>query len=151
MVVAATARTGTGPSLALRKRPPVLGAAVSEKSGRYFLETFLRTEKAITTSEGDPVKSGSSVKEKADGIWRSWSSHIRTVEPRNAFHIIFSARAGTDPEAMTRAVRDFLGEQVAGHRWITAHHPETGHVHIHAMISARDDVGKVVWRVAPTR
>ncbi|MDG4676242.1 relaxase/mobilization nuclease domain-containing protein [Shinella sp. 838] len=127
----------------------VLGAAVSEKSGRYFLEKFLRTEKAITTSEGDRAKSGSSVKEKADGIWRSWSSHIRTVEPRNAFHIIFSARAGTDPEAMTRAVRDFLGEQVAGHRWITAHHPETGHVHIHAMISARDDVGKALRLTKP--
>lgn len=127
----------------------ILGAAVSEKSGRYFLKKFLRTEKAITTSEGDPVKSGSSIKEKADGIWRAWSSHIRTVEPRNGFHIIFSARAGTDPEAMSRAVRDFLSEQVAGHRWITAYHPETGHVHVHAMIAARDDVGKALRFTKP--
>lgn len=127
----------------------ILGAAVSEKSGRYFLEKFLRTEKAVTTSEGDPIKRGSSVKEKADGIWRAWSSHIRTVEPRNAFHIIFSAQAGTDPEAMTSAVRDFLSEQVAGHRWITAHHPDTGHVHVHAMISARDDVGKALRLTKP--
>jgi len=127
----------------------ILGAAVSEKSGRYFLEKFLRTEKAVTTSEGDPVKRGSSVKERADDIWRAWSSHIRTVEPRNAFHVIFSARAGTEPEAMTRAVRDFLSEQVAGHRWITAHHPETGHVHVHAMISARDDVGKALRLTKP--
>lgn len=127
----------------------ILGAAVSEKSGRYFLEKFLRTEKAVTTSEGDPVKRSSSVKDKADGIWRAWTSHIRTVEPRNAFHVIFSARAGTDPEAMTRAVRDFLSEQIAGHRWITAHHPETGHVHVHAMISARDDVGKALRLTKP--
>ena len=127
----------------------ILGAAVSEKSGRYFLEKFLRTEKAITTSEGDPIKGGSSIKDRADSIWRAWSSHIRTVEPRNAFHIIFSARAGTDPEAMSRAVRDFLSEQVAGHRWITAHHPETGHVHVHAMISARDDVGKALRLTKP--
>lgn len=127
----------------------ILGAAVSEKSGRYFLEKILRTEKATTTSEGDPIKSGSSVKEKADGIWRSWSSHIRTVEPRNAFHVIFSARAGTDPEAMKRAVRDFLSEQLAGHRWITAHHPETGHVHVHAMISTRDDIGKALRLTKP--
>jgi hypothetical protein len=127
----------------------VLGAAVSEKSGRYFLEKFLRTEKAITTSEGDAVRRGSGVKDRADGIWRDWSSHIRTVEPRNAFHVIFSARAGTDPKAMTRAVRDFLSEQVAGHRWITAHHPDTGHVHLHAMISARDDVGKALRLTKP--
>lgn len=127
----------------------ILGAAVSENSGRYFLEKFLRTEKGITTSEGDPVKRGSSVKEMADEIGRAWSPHIRTVEPRNAFHVVFSARSGTDPEAMTRAVRDFLSEQVGGHRWITAHHPETGHVHVHAMISARDDVGKVLRLTKP--
>ncbi|WP_162262181.1 relaxase/mobilization nuclease domain-containing protein, partial [Ensifer sp. Root231] len=101
------------------------------------------------TSAGDPVERGSSVKEKADSIWRDWSSHIRTVEPRNAFHVIFSARAGTDPEAMKRAVRDFLSEQVAGHRWITAHHPETGHVHVHVMISARDDLGKALRLTKP--
>lgn len=127
----------------------ILGAAVSEKSGRYFLEKFLRSEKSITTSTGEPVEGGSNVKDRADGIWRSWSSHIRTVQPRNAFHVIFSARAGTDPEAMKRAVRDFLSEQVAGHRWLTAHHPETGHVHVHAMISARDDVGKALRLTKP--
>lgn len=127
----------------------ILGAAVSEKSGRYFLEKFLRTEKGATTSEGDAVKCGSNIKEQADGVWRAWSSHIRTVEPRNAFHVIFSARAGTDPEAMKRVVRDFLSEQVAGHRWITAHHPETEHVHVHAMISARDDIGKALRLTKP--
>ena len=127
----------------------ILGAAVSEKSARYFLEKFLRSQKAATTGEGDAIKRSSSIGEKADGIWRAWSSHIRTVEPRNAFHVIFSARAGTDPGAMTRAVRDFLGEQVAGHRWITAHHPETGHVHVHAMIAARDDVGKALRLTKP--
>ncbi len=127
----------------------ILGAARSEQSGRYFLEKFLRNEKSVTTGSGDPVKRGSSVKEKADGIWRDWSSHIRTVEPRNAFHVVFSARAGTDAELMKRAVRDFLGEQVAGHRWITAHHPETRHVHVHAMISARDDVGRALRLTKP--
>ncbi|WP_430442327.1 relaxase/mobilization nuclease domain-containing protein [Shinella sp.] len=127
----------------------ILGAAVSENSGRYFLEKFLRTEKAVITSEGDPVKGGASVKARADGVWQAWSSHIRAVEPRNAFHIIFSARAGTDAEAMKRAVRDFLSEQVAGHRWLTAHHPDTGHVHVHAMISARDDVGKALRLTKP--
>ncbi|MCW0001563.1 relaxase/mobilization nuclease domain-containing protein [Pararhizobium sp. YC-54] len=127
----------------------ILGVAASNKSGRYFLEKFLRTEKRINTSADDPVKRGSSFKQTADGIWQDWSAHIRTVEPRNAFHVIFSARAGTDAEAMQRAVRDFLSEQVAGHRWITAHHPETGHVHVHAMISARDDVGKALRFTKP--
>ncbi|CAN7714012.1 relaxase/mobilization nuclease domain-containing protein [Rhizobium sp. LjRoot98] len=127
----------------------VLGAATSEKSSRYFLEKFLRDEKRIITSAGDGVERGASIQKAADGIWQEWSGHIRTVEPRNAFHVIFSARAGTDSEAMNRAVRDFLSEQVAGHRWVTAHHPETGHVHVHAMISARDDVGKALRLTKP--
>lgn len=92
----------------------ILGAAASEKSGRYFLEKFLRTEKGITTREGDPVERSSSSKHKAGEILRAWSSHIRSVEPRNAFHVIFSARSGTGLEAMTRAVRDFLSEQAGG-------------------------------------
>lgn len=127
----------------------ILGAAASEKSGRYFLEKFLRAEHRVITSAGDAVERGASIHKAADGIWQEWSGHIRTVEPRNAFHLIFSARAGTDAEAMNRAVRDFLSEQVAGHRWVTAHHPETGHVHVHAMISARDDVGKALRLTKP--
>ncbi len=127
----------------------IVGAAVSDKSGRYFLEKFLRGEKHVVTSAGEAVKRGAPVKDVADGIWRGWSADIRTVKPRNAFHVIFSARAGTDAEAMKRAVRDFLSEQVAGHRWITAHHPDTGHVHVHAMISARDDVGKALRLTKP--
>ncbi|GAA5666376.1 hypothetical protein Brsp07_04889 [Brucella sp. NBRC 14130] len=127
----------------------ILGAAVSEKSGRYFLEKFLRTEKHAITSAGEQVQRGPAIKSMVDSIWRNWSSDIRTVEPRNAFHVIFSARAGTDAEAMNRAVRDFLSEQVAGHRWITAHHPDTGHVHVHTMISARDDIGKALRLTKP--
>ena len=127
----------------------IVGAAVSDKSGRYFLEKFLRAEKHVVTSAGEAVKRGAAVKDVADGIWRGWSADIRTVEPRNALHVIFSARAGTDAEAMKRAVRDFLSEQVAGHRWITAHHPDTGHVHVHAMIPARDDVGKALRLTKP--
>jgi hypothetical protein len=130
-------------------RVQIIGAAVSEKSGRYYMEKFLRTENNVSTSAGDKVKREPTVKEAADRIWQGWSADVRTVEPRNAFHVIFSARAGTDPEAMKRAVRDFLSEQVAGHRWITAHHPETGHVHVHAMISSRDDVGKALRLTKP--
>ena len=127
----------------------IVGAAVSDKSGWYFLEKFLRTEKQVVTSTGDTIKCGAAVKEIAGRIWRGWSDEIRIVEPRNAFHVIFSARAGTDANAMKRAVREFLGEQVAGHRWMTAYHPDTSHVHVHAMISARDDVDKALRLTKP--
>lgn len=68
----------------------VLGAATSEKSSRYFLEKFLRAERRVITSAGDTVERGASIQKAADGIWQEWSEHIRTVEPRNAFHPTFS-------------------------------------------------------------
>ncbi|CDZ67501.1 Putative MobZ [Neorhizobium galegae bv. orientalis] len=150
--LAETAEADLGARLAeagRRAEVRILGTAASEKSDRYFLEKFLRAERPVASSAGEAAKRGTSIKNAANGIWQSWSEHIRTVEPRNAFHVIFSARAGTDAEAMNRAVRDFLSEQVAGHRWVTAHHPETGHVHVHAMISARDDVGKALRLTKP--
>jgi len=125
------------------------GAAASETSARYFLEKFLRTHRDIVNSVGERLENSAPVKKLANEVWEQWSPHIRTVEPRNAFHVVFSARAGTDEPAMIRAVRDFLSEQVPGHRWMTAHHPETGHVHIHAMIAARDDLGKPLRLTKP--
>ena len=150
--VAESAEAGVAARLAdagKRAEVRILGAATSEKSSRYFLEKFLRAEHRVITSAGEAVKRSASIHKAAEGIWLEWSGHIRTVEPRNAFHVIFSARSGTDAEAMNSAVRDFLSEQVAGHRWVSAHHPETGHVHVHAMISARDDVGKALRLTKP--
>ncbi|MCW0001898.1 hypothetical protein OE766_27175 [Pararhizobium sp. YC-54] len=45
-------------------------------------------------------------------------------------------------------MRDFLGEEVAGHRGDSPS-SETGHVHVHAMISARDDVGTALRLAEP--
>lgn len=120
----------------------IKGAAASEKSGRYFLEKFLRSNPNVITSTGDRLEKAADVKKLAGEVWKNLSSDIRSVEPRNAFHVVFSARTGTDASVMIRAVRDFLSEQVPGHRWMTAHHPETRHVHVHAMIAERDDLGK---------
>lgn len=123
--------------------------ATSGQSGRYRLEAFLRDNPVSTTSTGDLSDTQGRSSTAARRIWQEWQPHIRTMEPRNAFHVVFSARAGTDPEAMTGAVRNFLGEQLASHRWITAYHPETGHVHVHAMIAARDELGKPLRLTKP--
>ncbi|WP_159952615.1 relaxase/mobilization nuclease domain-containing protein [Rhizobium sp. 18065] len=125
------------------------GAAISDKSGKYFLEKFIRQHTAFTTSGGQRIDAEGKARSMATTTWDTWRSQIRTVQPRNAFHVVFSARSGTDADAFNRTVRDFLAEQVAGHRWITAHHPETGHVHVHAMISARDDIGKALRLTKP--
>ncbi|WP_420031017.1 hypothetical protein [Sinorhizobium fredii] len=68
-------------------------------------------------------------------------------------HVIMSARAGTDVAAFEGAVRDFLAQQFAGHRYVFAMHDpasdpkEAGeggkrpHVHAHAIVAMKSDSG----------
>ncbi|TIM84455.1 MAG: hypothetical protein E5Y59_24955, partial [Mesorhizobium sp.] len=41
-----------------------------------------------------------------------------------------------------RQVENVLAENTPDHKWAIAHHPETGHVHVHAMILARSESGR---------
>jgi Relaxase/Mobilisation nuclease domain len=120
----------------------IKGATASEKSALYYLEKFIRTHPASIKSNGDQVEAKGMAHIVSKQIYSDWQPHMKTVHPRNAFHVVFSGRAGTDAKAMVRAVSDFLGEQIPDHKWVIAHHAETGHVHVHAMIAARDALGK---------
>jgi hypothetical protein len=120
----------------------IKGATASEKSAQYYLEKFMRTHPASIKSNGDQVQAKGAAHVLSKQIYADWQPHLKTVHPRNAFHVVFSGRAGTDAKAMVRAVSDFLGEQIPDHKWVIAHHAETGHVHVHAMIAARDALGK---------
>ena len=102
----------------------------------------MRTHPASIKSNGDQVQAKGTAHVLSKQIYTDWQPHMKTVHPRNAFHVVFSGRAGTDAKAMVRAVSDFLGEQIPDHKWVIAHHAETGHVHVHAMIAARDALGK---------
>ena len=44
--------------------------------------------------------------------------------------------------ALLRAAENVLAEELPDHKWAIAHHPETGHVHVHAMILARSETGR---------
>jgi Relaxase/Mobilisation nuclease domain len=120
----------------------IKGATASGKSAQYYLEKFMRTHPASIKSNGDQVQTRGTAHVLSKQIYTDWQPHLKTVHPRNAFHVVFSGRAGTDAKAMVRAVSDFLGEQIPDHKWIIAHHAETGHVHVHTMIAARDALGK---------
>ncbi len=135
-MAAALANSGVEAAVAIK------GATGSENSAQYYLEKFMRAHPASIKSNGDQVQAKDTAHVASKQIFADWQPHLKTVHPRNAFHVVFSGRAGTDAKAMVRAVSDFLGEQIPDHKWVIAHHAETGHVHVHAMISARDALGK---------
>ncbi|RWP21045.1 relaxase/mobilization nuclease domain-containing protein [Mesorhizobium sp.] len=118
-------------------------AAVStERGGQYFLQKFIRTNAGVIKSDGDELPAGQRADKAAQALYASWKGDFKTVEPRNVYHVVFSARAGTDVRALLRAAENVLAERIPDHKWAIAHHPETGHVHVHAMILARSESGR---------
>jgi hypothetical protein len=118
-------------------------AAVStERGGRYFLQKFIRANAGVIKSDGDELPAGQRADKAAKALYASWKADFKTVEPRNVYHVVFSARAGTDARALLRAAENVLAQNIPDHKWAIAYHPETGHVHVHAMILARSESGR---------
>ncbi|MCT2580920.1 relaxase/mobilization nuclease domain-containing protein [Mesorhizobium sp. P16.1] len=118
-------------------------AAVStERGGQYFLQKFIRGNAGVIKSDGEELPAGQRADKAADALYASWKADFKTVEPRNVYHVVFSARAGTDARGLLRAAENLLAEKIPDHKWAIAHHPETGHVHVHAMILARSESGR---------
>ena len=95
---------------------------------------------------GDATQAG-------DLVQKEWRKELHSRKGRDVMHLIVSARAGTDAAAFESAVREFLGEQFAGHRYVFAVHDpaldpkemaEGGkrpHVHAHAIVTMRSETG----------
>ncbi|MER8953313.1 relaxase/mobilization nuclease domain-containing protein [Mesorhizobium sp. M0833] len=124
-------------------RQAEIKAAVStERGGQYFLQKFIRANAGVIKSDGEELPAGQRADKAAEALYASWKADFKTVEPRNVYHVVFSAKAGTDARALLRAAENVLAEKVPDHKWAIAHHPETGHVHVHAMILARSESGR---------
>jgi Relaxase/Mobilisation nuclease domain len=124
-------------------RQAEIKAAVStERGGQYFLQKFIRANAGVIKSDGEELPAGQRADKAAEALYASWKADFKTVEPRNVYHVVFSARNGTDARALLRAAENVLAEKVPDHKWAIAHHPETGHVHVHAMILARSESGR---------
>ncbi|TIU32441.1 MAG: hypothetical protein E5W38_12675 [Mesorhizobium sp.] len=87
-------------------------------------------------------------------VQKEWRRELHSRKGRDVMHLIVSARAGTDVKAFQAAVRDFLGEQLGGHRYVFALHDpaddpkEMGqggrrpHTHAHAIVTMRSETGE---------
>mgnify|MGYP001266301019 CR=1 FL=1 len=90
----------------------------------------------------------------SDLVQKEWRRELHSRKGRDVMHVIVSARAGTDAVAFEGAVREFLGEQFAGHRYVFAVHDpaldpkemaEGGkrpHIHAHAIVTMRSETGE---------
>lgn len=131
-------------------------AAVSrEPKAKYFLQKFMRTHSQVRHANGEPVPGVKNSTKAAASVYEQWRPQFSGRERRNAYHLLFSARAGTDANAVMAAARAVLEERAPGYKFVLAHHKDTKHVHIHAMVQARSADGErlkfykpdlVAWR-----
>jgi len=77
-------------------------------------------------------------------VTREWGRHLRSQSPRDTMHMVVSAKAGTDVKAFTNAVRTFLHQQFADHKFMFGVHTdkaEAGHIHAHAIVAVMSEMG----------
>ena len=66
--------------------------------------------------------------------------------PRLVYKLIFSMPAGTPPEKVRAAVRNFAREEFAlKHRYVMALHTDEPHPHVHLVLKARSDDGQRLY------
>jgi len=87
-----------------------------------------------------PIRNAEDVRE----VTRDWGRHLRSQSPRDTMHMVVSAKAGIDVKAFTNAVRSFLHQQFADHKFMFGVHTdksEAGHIHAHAIVAVRSESG----------
>lgn len=69
---------------------------------------------------------------------RDWSADFDTrMNSRDTANIVFSMPPGSDPEALSNAVRMVGDDYFAGHEWVFAIHKDTKHPHAHMSVKMR--------------
>jgi type IV secretory pathway VirD2 relaxase len=76
---------------------------------------------------------------------REWGPSLRSQSVRDTMHLMLSAKAGTDVEALRRAARSFLHDRFGDHKFMFGIHVDkeaAGHIHVHAVIAAKSESGQ---------
>jgi type IV secretory pathway VirD2 relaxase len=87
-----------------------------------------------------PIRNAEDIRD----VTRDWGRHLRSQSPRDTMHMVVSAKAGTDVKAFTNAVRSFLHQHFADHKFMFGVHTDkaaTGHIHAHAIVAVRSESG----------
>lgn len=76
---------------------------------------------------------------------REWGPTLRSQSSRDTMHLIVSAKAGTDVDALTRAARAFLHDRFTDHKFMFGVHTDkeaAGHIHVHAVVAVKSEAGQ---------
>jgi type IV secretion system T-DNA border endonuclease VirD2 len=102
--------------------------------------TRLQERAAAISDSGAILDNPSAVQAES----RAWRRDLRSFKPRDTMHLIVSTKAGVDVDAFRDAVRGFVHEQFAEHKFMFGVHTDktdAGHVHAHVIVAVRDAEG----------
>lgn len=75
--------------------------------------------------------------------WRLGGTRIgEQGHRREAFNVMLSMPAGTDPELLKRAAREFAQAELAGHRYVMVLHQHQANPHVHLSVKAEGLAGQ---------
>lgn len=102
--------------------------------------TRLQEHGAAASDNGALLDNASAIQAES----RAWRRDLRSFKPRDTMHLIVSTKAGVDLDAFRTAVRGFVHEQFAEHKFMFGVHTDkadAGHVHAHVIVAVRDAEG----------
>jgi hypothetical protein len=91
---------------------------------------------------GEVRQGGEALRDLADQ-WRCGGARIpERSERREAFNIMLSMPAGTKPEIVRNAAREFAGAELANHRYVMVLHTHQANPHVHLAVRAEGRDGR---------
>lgn len=119
-----------------------IGEPSHGKAGVVFQLSRLTHDGAAIGADGAAIASEGAVRQTA----QSWDKTLNSYKPRDTMHMILSAKAGEDRQALVRAARGFLHEQFPNHKFAFGMHAdmaeEGGHIHVHAIVAVKGEDGE---------
>ncbi|MFC5422707.1 relaxase/mobilization nuclease domain-containing protein [Bosea eneae] len=118
-----------------------VGKASHGKAGVVYHLSRLTHDGAARGGGGEAIATEPQVRAAA----QAWGKALRSFSPRDTMHMILSAKAGEDKEALVRAARGFLHEQFAEHKFAFALHDDKevdGHMHVHVIVAVKGEDGQ---------
>lgn len=125
-----------------------VGKASHGKAGVIFQLSRLTYGGAARSEDGETIATEPQIRATA----QAWSKALHSFSPRDTMHVILSAKAGEDKEALVRAARGFLHEQFPEHKFTFALHDDKGkdgHLHVHVIAAVKGENGQRL-RSGPT-
>lgn len=143
----------------LAKRKPqvmvkVTGGGRSAAGIRAHFKYITKHGKVMLENDEGEHFNGPEAIDDEIALWASSGYGIRKNDPgkgqlkegdkaptREAINLLLSMPAGTDPQRLRDAARDFAKEHFGGkHRYVFGLHTDRGHPHVHIAIKSRSDV-----------